>query len=96
MVNSEKNILFEFQDFGRGIPKDQQDKIFKTFYQIESGMDRTFDGTGLGLSICRGIVLGHGGRIWVESSPELGSTFSFTLPVIGTIGHSAELSGKQT
>ena len=80
--NQEDGILFEIQDFGKGIPKDKQRKIFDTFYQVDSGMDRKFGGAGLGLSICRGIVLSHGGEIWVESNgnPGEGSTFKFTLP----------------
>ncbi|HEC92273.1 MAG TPA: hybrid sensor histidine kinase/response regulator [Candidatus Atribacteria bacterium] len=76
-------VLFEVQDFGKGIPKNKQKKIFDTFYQVDSGMDRKFGGAGLGLAICRGIVLSHGGKIWVESTgiPEEGSTFRFTLPL---------------
>ena len=69
------------QDFGRGIPKDKLDKVFETFFQVDSGMDRKFGGAGLGLAISRGIVVSHGGKIWVESKVEKGSTFSFTLPV---------------
>jgi signal transduction histidine kinase len=81
-VGREKNeVLFEIQDFGCGIPKDEKDKIFETFYQVEATEDRRHDGAGLGLSISRGIVLSHGGRIWVESEVGKGSTFSFTLPV---------------
>jgi len=77
------NILFEVQDHGRGIPKEHQTKIFDTFYQVDSGMDRKFGGAGLGLAIARGIVLSHGGNIWVESSgtPGEGSTFKFTIPL---------------
>jgi len=78
------NLLIEVQDHGRGIPKEHQTKIFNTFYQVDSGMDRKFGGAGLGLSIARGIVLSHGGNIWVESSglPGEGSIFKFTLPLI--------------
>jgi PAS domain S-box-containing protein len=76
-------ILFEIQDFGRGIPKDKQEKIFDIFYQVDSGIDRKFGGAGLGLSIARGIVLSHGGNIWVESTGthDEGSIFRFTLPL---------------
>ncbi|MFH1101766.1 MAG: ATP-binding protein [Methanobacteriota archaeon] len=74
-------VLFEIQDFGRGIPKDKREKIFEIFYQVDSGMDRKFGGAGLGLAISRGIVLSHGGNIWAESEPGNGSTFRFTLPI---------------
>jgi len=76
-----ENVLFEVQDFGRGIPRDKQKKIFETFYQVDYNMDRTFGGAGLGLAISRGIVLAHGGSIWVESKLGKGSTFGFILPV---------------
>ncbi len=75
------NILFGVQDFGRGIPEDKQKKIFETFYQVDSGMDRKFGGAGLGLAISRGIVLAHGGQIWADSIIGKGSTFYFTLPL---------------
>jgi signal transduction histidine kinase len=77
------DVLFEVQDFGRGIPKEHHQKIFQTFYQVDSGTDVKFGGAGLGLAICYGIVFAHGGRIWVESTgkPGEGSTFRFTLPI---------------
>ncbi len=78
-----ENILFEIEDQGRGIPKDKLDRVFDTFYQVDSGMDRKFGGAGLGLAISRGIVLSHGGEIWVESKEGEGSTFKFTLPIEG-------------
>ena len=74
-------VLFEVQDFGRGIPRDKQDKVFETFFQVDSSMDRKFGGAGLGLTISRGIVRSHGGKIWVESKEGKGSTFRFTIPV---------------
>jgi signal transduction histidine kinase len=74
-------VLFEIQDFGRGIPKDKQDKIFEIFYQVDSERDRKIGGVGLGLAISRGIILSHGGNIWVESEPGKGSTFRLTLPI---------------
>ncbi len=77
------NVLFEVQDFGRGIPKDKHEKVFETFYQVDSGRDRKFGGVGLGLAISRGIVIAHGGRIWVESKGKSGqgSSFKFALPI---------------
>jgi PAS domain S-box-containing protein len=75
------NILFEVQDFGRGIPKNKQNKIFERFYQVDSGMDRKFGGVGLGLTISKGIIKSHGGDIWVESTKKKGTTFKFNLPI---------------
>lgn len=73
------------QDFGIGIPKSEQQEIFKRFFQVQSGeADRaargTFPGLGLGLYISSEIVNRHGGKIWVESDWNKGSTFYFTLP----------------
>ncbi len=75
------DVLFEVQDYGRGIAKNKQRKIFDMFYQVDSGMDRKFGGVGLGLSLSRGIVLTHGGHMWVESKMGSGSTFKFSLPI---------------
>ncbi len=75
------DILFEVQDFGRGVPEDKQIKIFETFYQVDSKGDRKFGGVGLGLSISKGIIQAHSGDIWVESTLDKGSTFRFTLPL---------------
>jgi len=65
-------------DSGPGVPKDEQARIFERFYKQDRA--RTRGGTGLGLAIARHIVEGHGGRIWVESSPGEGAKFLFTLP----------------
>ncbi len=75
------DILFEMQDFGRGIPDDQQNNIFDAFYQVKSNEDKKLGGVGLGLAISRGIILAHGGRIWVESTLDKGSKFTFSLPI---------------
>jgi len=75
-------VIFEIQDFGRGIPKNMIEKIFDTFYQVDSTNDRKLmGGAGLGLAISRGIVVAHGGNIHVESRVNKGSTFKFTLPL---------------
>ncbi len=74
-------ILFEIQDQGPGIPKDQLTKIFDLFHQVNSNSDREYGGAGLGLAISRGIVLAHGGDIWVESVLGQGSCFKFVLPL---------------
>ncbi len=68
------------RDQGIGIPTDEHDKIFHRFYQVDSGTTRRFGGTGLGLAVVRQIMVGHNGRVWVESEPERGSCFYLTLP----------------
>jgi CheY-like chemotaxis protein len=68
-------------DSGIGIAPADQSKVFEKFKQVGDTLTDKPKGTGLGLPICKEIVEYHGGRIWVESEPGKGSTFSFTLPV---------------
>ena len=74
-------VEIEVRDTGPGIPVKEQKKLFTMFYQIETDSTRSAGGLGLGLVISKGIVEGHGGRIWVESEAGQGSSFKFTLPV---------------
>jgi signal transduction histidine kinase len=68
-------------DTGPGIPEDERERIFEKFRQVDSSNTRAKGGTGLGLAIAREIVEMHGGRIWVESTLDEGSTFRMHLPV---------------
>jgi len=68
-------------DTGPGISPSDRERIFEAFQQVDSSLTRKKGGTGLGLSIARRIVELHGGRLWVESVPGKGSTFSFSVPV---------------
>lgn len=76
----DEEVLFTIRDTGIGIPPEHQAKIFEPFTQLDSSNTRVWSGIGLGLSIVKKYVEMHGGRIWVESEPGRGSTFSFTLP----------------
>jgi CheY-like chemotaxis protein len=79
-------VTFRVRDQGRGIPADKLESVFQRFEQVDSSDARQKGGTGLGLAISRGIVEGHGGRIWAESAPGSGTTVAFTLPSTGRRG----------
>jgi signal transduction histidine kinase len=71
--------LFCVADNGVGIDLEHQARIFQPFFRSET--QGKFAGSGLGLAICQQVVEQHGGRIWVESKPDHGSNFYFTLPL---------------
>jgi len=74
-------VHYSVSDTGIGIPPEQLDAVFTEFRQLDSTITREFGGTGLGLSITKKFVEMHGGRIWVESRVNEGSTFHFTIPL---------------
>jgi two-component system sensor histidine kinase KdpD len=81
--HQDDQVVLALTDQGVGIPADHLEHIFERFYRVNRGGHRT-PGTGLGLAICKRIVETHGGRIWVESSPGVGSRFCVSLPVDGS------------
>jgi two-component system sensor histidine kinase BarA len=75
-------VRFAVTDTGTGIPPDEHEAIFEEFHQVKRrDGEPQAEGTGLGLSLTKRFVELHGGRIWVESHPGRGSTFTFVLPV---------------
>jgi len=75
-----KGYRISVEDSGIGIPKDQQEKIFQSFYQVDSSSTREFGGAGLGLAIVKSFVEGHGGVVKVVSAPGQGARFIAVLP----------------
>jgi len=78
----EKDVQVDVADSGIGIPADSLSSLFQEFYRVDNAINQQVKGTGLGLSLVKHIVEAHKGKIWVESSLEKGSTFSFTLPLL--------------
>jgi signal transduction histidine kinase len=74
--------VIRVRDSGTGIAAEELPKIFERFYRVDVSRARATGGAGLGLPIVRQLVTAHGGRVWAESAPGGGSTFSFTLPIV--------------
>ena len=82
-----QHVVVSVTDTGPGISRQDAERIFEPFCQGANTLWRDKSGTGLGLSISKQFVELHGGRIWLESEPGAGTTFSFELPVSVPIGH---------
>lgn len=80
MGKNDNAIQVCVQDFGIGIPLQQQNKVFGRFFQVQRPLSHTYSGLGLGLYLCKEIIDRHHGRIWVKSNNK-GTKFYFSLPV---------------
>lgn len=78
--NIDKTVQVDITDTGCGIPNEAKEAIFEEFYRVDNPINQQAKGTGLGLALVKTIIESHGGKIWVESQLDKGSTFSFTLP----------------
>ena len=80
---ADQGVSVSVRDEGEGIAPKDMSRLFQKFSQLDTSTTRKAGGTGLGLVITKGIVEGHGGKIWVESEVGQGSVFWFTLPLSG-------------
>jgi len=81
LSHQEDHIKVAVKDSGRGIPQEYIENLFSKFYRVKKALEMDY-GMGLGLYISKKIIDAHNGLIWVESDPEKGSVFYFTLPVV--------------
>jgi PAS domain S-box-containing protein len=78
----EGQVRVTVHDYGIGISKEEQDKVFNRFYRVEGRNEQTFSGFGIGLFVASEIIRRHNGRIWVDSEKGKESFFSFELPSV--------------
>ena len=91
----EGHVRISVTDTGIGIEKEDQDKVFDEFLQVDRVRDENLGGTGIGLALTRRLVELHGGEIGVDSTPGKGSTFWFTLPLKSISEKEAEPEEKE-
>jgi len=89
-TNTPTMALISVTDTGKGIPPEARERIFEMFVQVPKSAVRGHRGSGLGLTFCRLTIEAHGGHIWVDSGPEGGASFKFTLPIIRTTERAKE------
>jgi PAS domain S-box-containing protein len=81
LSSNKSTIICSVQDFGIGISKENQKRVFERFFRASGKDEKTFPGIGLGLYIAAEIVERHSGKVWLKSTPRQGSTFYFSLPI---------------
>jgi two-component system phosphate regulon sensor histidine kinase PhoR len=81
LARCDGEAVVSVRDHGLGIAPERQERVFERYYRAHAGTPDDYGGLGVGLDVAREIVARHGGRIWFESEPGAGSTFSFSLPL---------------
>ena len=77
-------VVVRVRDYGIGIAPEEMPNLFRKFYRVDNSSTRLAGGTGLGLAIAKHLVELHGGKVWAESEPGIGSVFSFSIPACVT------------
>ena len=91
---NDQHILFQVEDTGRGILVEDQRNLFQAYHR-QADEQENLSGLGLGLYLCKLLVDLHGGKIWAESFPGRGTTFSFTIPIHQTEKEPEQSDAKQ-
>jgi PAS domain S-box-containing protein len=78
--SNDEEIVVSVSDKGPGLPPDSRERLFDRYFRGDGALNSTAEGLGLGLYVAHGIVLAHGGRMWVQSEPGHGATFFFAIP----------------
>jgi signal transduction histidine kinase len=81
-----ENMVFRVSDDGPGIPEEENQRIFESYYQVNASLARISGGAGLGLAICQGLIRAHGGEIWVENQDK-GACIAFSIPLSRQAGN---------
>ena len=81
VVSDDDSVLITVRDHGDGVPEEDRERVFESFYRGEAARARRSRGIGLGLAICRGLVEAQNGRIWVEGASGGGAVFLVSLPL---------------
>jgi PAS domain S-box-containing protein len=94
-LEKKDKLLFYVKDTGIGIPPDKLNLIFERFMQADSSSTRKYGGSGLGLAISKGLIELLGGRMWAESTVDVGSTFYFTIPYVPAVKKEEDVEEKK-